>query len=201
MTALTDLTFLSVDVETSTKVAGTGHLLSVGIVPVVFRDGRWVALDALDCLYHRIEHPIEIDFRHPPNVDSVGWWSEQDPVVIKEAFDWSLSRYPRRLSAQLIHEFVRSLNDDWTQVIFAANPVSFDKPWVDQMIAKAGLELPWHYRSLCLRSMKFGMNISAGFGSDRTTHESSLPHHALYDALAQAQDLCDMLNSQLEAAF
>ena len=196
MTALTDLTFLSVDVETSSKVAGTGHLLSVGIVPVVHQDGKWVQLiEQGAALYVRIEHPLGTDFRHHPNVDSVAWWSEQDPKSVKEAFDQSLLRFPPHTAAKMIHEHVRSLEDDPLRVIFAANPVSFDKPWVDALIVKAGLELPWHYRSMCLRSMKFGMDISAGFGADRTTHPSAWPHHALYDAIAQAHDLCDMLNS------
>lgn len=201
MTALDHLTFLSVDVETSSKVAGTGHLLSVGIVPIVKLPAGWVPMQGHDTLYIRLEHSVNLDHRHNPNVDSIGWWVEQDPVVQREAFDQSLLRFPRRTAAKMITEFVRGINDDAASVIFVANPVAFDKPWVDQMIVEAGLELPWTHRSLCLRSMKFGTDIGAGFGSDRTTRRSEVPHHALWDAEAQARDLCDMLSARRGLGF
>ena len=41
-----------------------------------------------------------------------------------------------------------------------------------------------------------GIDPTVGYGSDRTTHQSLLPHHALADADAQAQDLIDMLNGR-----
>lgn len=199
MSALNGLTFLSVDVETSTKVAGMGELLTVGIVPVIYaHPGGWRMVDSVDQLYLRIEHTVSHDTRYHPSVDSLAWWSEQDEFVRREAFDQSLLRFPKHTAAKMIAEHVRSIEDDPQKVIFAANPVSFDKPWVDMLLARVNLELPWHYRSLCLRSMKFGMDVEAGFGSDRTTHQSTVPHHALHDAQAQAQDLIDMLNAGLE---
>ena len=45
------------------------------------------------------------------------------------------------------------------------------------------------------RGSRHTRTVTAGFGADRTTHPSAWPHHALYDAVAQAHDLIDMLNA------
>ena len=58
---------------------------------------------------------------------------------------------------------------------------------------ETGVPDPFHYRSLCLRSMKFGMRPRSEWGNDREDHKPAIPHHALWDARAQALDLVQML--------
>ena len=91
------------------------------------------------------------------------------------------------------------MEPDWNKRIFVANPASFDKMWCDYLFAVTKHDpAPYHYRSLCLRSMKFGLAPETTYGSDRTTHKSTVEHHAYYDALAQAKDLIDMLKTKKE---
>jgi hypothetical protein len=188
-------TFFSVDVETSATVHTAGYLLTVGIVPVVHVDGAWQVHPR--SFYVRLDHGDPSRFPEPEHYTSMPWWREQDDAVQDEAYrDRNLVRHYSSTAARMILEYVTEIQPEWSMRFFAANPVSFDKPWIDELFADQGLPAPFHYRSLCLRSMKFGMDPSKGFGNDRETHESTVPHHALYDALAQAHDLIDMLGSQ-----
>jgi hypothetical protein len=185
-------TFFSVDVETSAKTVTKGVLLTVGIVPIYFSRDIW-ALHP-DRLYVRLEQGRTPLAANDVEYTSMPWWAEQAPEVRGEAYeDRTLVRHPLLTAARMIDEFVRAIEPEWGLRIFAANPVSFDKPWLDEVFATCNMPSPWHYRSLCLRSMKFGMDPSKGYGSDRTTRKSAVPHHALHDAEAQALDLVDML--------
>ena len=182
----------SFDVETTATVVGAGELLTVGCVPVVHTDEGWVKHP--QHFYMRVDNPTRVTCER---FSSLAWWREQDPEVRGEAFaDRELLRFDRTTTAKALTEWMSIVEPVWERRIFVANPVSFDKPWVDSLFTWADKDLPYHHRSLCLRSMKFGTDPSAGFGSDRTTHQSLLPHHALADADAQAQDLIDMLNGR-----
>lgn len=187
-------TFFSVDVETSAKTVSKGVLLTVGIVPVYLDGVTWVL--HRDRLYVRLEQTAAPYADDHVDYTSMPWWAEQAPEVRGEAYeDRTLVRHPLLTAARMIDEFVRAIEPEWDYRIFAANPVSFDKPWLDEVFATCNMPSPWHYRSLCLRSMKFGMDPSKGYGSDRTTRKSAVPHHALHDAEAQALDLVDMLTN------
>lgn len=190
-------TFFSVDVETTATEVSMGYLLTVGIVPVVHDGTTWAIGD--DWLYVRLDHgidPASDSFPEPEHYSSMPWWREQAPEVRAEAYeDRTLVRHEVNVAAQMIREYVERIQPEWSLRFFAANPVSFDKPWIDDLFALCGMPSPFHYRSLCLRSMKFGMNPAKGFGDDRETNESAVPHHALHDAIAQGQDLVDMLTA------
>lgn len=80
------------------------------------------------------------------------------------------------------------------QATFVANPCTFDHSWVQRWLTEAGIDMPFHYRTLCLRSADWGRNPGS-YGESRTGHASLVPHHALYDAQAQALDLLDLLRS------
>lgn len=186
-------TFFNVDVECTATVPSMGYLLTVGIVPVVHDGLGWVL--HRDRLYVRLDHGIDaLTIPRPAHYTSMPWWIEQSDEAQDEAYrDDTLVRVPPSLAARMIVEFVGQVQPEWSQRFFTANPVSFDKPWLDDLFASNGMPSPFHYRSLCLRSMKFGMDPSRGFGSSRETHDPAIPHHALHDAEAQARDLIDML--------
>lgn len=185
-------TFFNVDVECTATTPSMGYLLTVGIVPVAHDGEKW-ALHR-DRLYVRLDQGDE--FPEPEHYTSMPWWREQSAIAQDEAYrDRTLIRHKPELAAEMIAEFVIGVQPEWSQRFFTANPVSFDKPWLDDLFAISGLPSPFHYRSLCLRSMRFGMDPSKGFGSAREAHEPTVPHHALHDAEAQALDLLDMLNA------
>lgn len=188
-------TFFSVDVETSGQTLCKGRLLTVGVVAVTQNPvGRWGINP--NWFYARVDALVTVPLDERP-WDSMFWWGQQDPCVQAEAFaDRDLVRHPPLTVAKLLHEYVVEIEPQWDQRVFVANPVSFDKPWIDDLMASNGLPPLFHYRSLCLRSMKFGMVPSPEYGGDRDTHPSRVPHHAMWDAHAQAEDLIDMLEAK-----
>ena len=189
-------TFFNVDVECTATVPSMGFLLTVGIVPVLHDGDSWVL--HRDRLYVRLDHDLDmLVIPRPEHYTSMPWWEQQSDQAQDEAYrDDELVRHAPRTAARMIAEFVESVQPDWSQRFFTANPVSFDKPWLDELFASYEMPSPFHYRSLCLRSMRFGMNPSRGFGSERETHAPKVPHHALHDAEAQALDLVAMLNTE-----
>ena len=186
-------TFFSFDVETTATVVEAGELLTVGCVPVVHDDeAGWTKFP--QHFYMRLDVPTRVTAER---FSSLAWWREQSDEVRAEAYqDRDLLRFDRPTVAKALAEWMAFVEPVWERRIFTANPVSFDKPWIDKLYYWADMDLPYHHRSLCLRSMKFGIDPTVGYGSDRTTHQSLLPHHALADADAQAQDLIDMLNGR-----
>lgn len=194
-------TFFSVDVETSDTRLGASmaHLLTIGVQPVVWEPRKTPEMLA-DRFYVRVDHPLKgwptMDASEA-QTDTHRWWLEQSEEARNEAYaDTSLLRHPRHIAAKMLDEFCRDHEADAARRIFVANPVAFDKPWIDLLMAESGIDGTFHYRSLCLRSMKFGLRISSEWGSDRENHQPVIPHHAYWDAKAQALDLIDMLNER-----
>jgi len=182
------MTFYSVDVETGHTVPLPGALLTVGIVAVAQSGNEWVKLDRMYLHLAYDERTFD--------QGTIEWWNDEEKVseeARKEAFDWTLSRIHPASAAAMIADFVSSISEQ-KQSFFAANPASFDHAWVDMLFATSGVKTPFSHRTLCLRSMAFGMN-GGEFGLSRgAEHAPQIPHHALYDADAQADQLIDMLN-------
>lgn len=180
-------TFFSVDVETSGLTPDSGVLLTVGIH--VVRDGALTH----ESLYVRIDRSYSLR-EWETGKGSYDWWQEQDQRVKDEAFySDDLVRHDPRVAAMMIAEFVTSAELQPEGRVFVANPVAFDKMWMTTLFDETGVPDPFHYRSLCLRSMKFGMRPRSEWGNDREDHKPAIPHHALWDARAQALDLVKML--------
>lgn len=177
--------FFSVDVETSGLNPWEGELLTVGCIPVT-EDG--IILD--EPFYARLEYSFLYNLVDP-STDTLKWWSEQEVSVIEEAFHGI--RESMENAASRFVTYMKRLEPEWSNRIFVANPVSFDKMWCDYWFSQTAFDVPYHYRSLCLRSMKYGLVANTTYGSDRSTHSSEIPHHALSDARAQALDLQTML--------
>lgn len=189
--------FFSVDVETSGLTPATGYLLTVGIQPVEFHldDPGEVELDRRT-FYARIQQGGRLagDKNWRPGKPTYDWWHEQSQYAQDEAYeDDDLVRHDDYVVARMIAEFVREVDPDSDEITFVANPVAFDKMWLTTLFDATRVADPFHYRSLCLRSMKFGLRRGSAWGGDRETHDSQIPHHALFDAIAQARDLEDML--------
>ncbi len=197
-------TFFSVDVETSGLTPKTGALLTVGVQPLSWFAGcggpEWGVP-----FYVRINRSqyLESSSYWDAGNETYDWWHEQSTEARAEAWeDRGLVRHDPIMAARMLSEFVVKTEPEPEARVFVANPVAFDKMWITALYDEhAHLEGcrpldPFHYRSLCLRSMKFGLRPNSPWGSDRGSREPGLPHHALSDAQAQARDLIDMLTER-----
>lgn len=200
------LTFFSVDVETTTTSPISGHLLTVGIQPVhVYDDDYSNPIISPESLYLRIDRTAYYDSwyadLHDPN-STLSWWLRQNSEAQSEAFrDLDLERIPATEAAALISRFVELVEPSYWHRVFTANPVSFDYPWIDSLYVEAStgnptIRNPFPYRTLCLRSMRFGLSSSNVWSAERAYHDPEIPHHALSDAQAQARDLILILRER-----
>lgn len=197
--------FFSIDVESSDTDRYLGNLLSVGGQLVVHdKDGAYLTGDGF---YTRIDQTPHLRmngwFDGSCPTDTYKWWVEQNAVAQDEAWrDLTLHRVPALDAAIDLANWVTELQETFKakDAFFVANPVAFDKGWIDDLFSQVNMDAdvlhPFHYRSLCLRSMRFGLRKGSSWGSERDTHVSKVPHHPLEDAIAQALDLVDMLKER-----
>lgn len=188
-------TYFSVDVETTHNgIPARGVLLTFGAWPILWQPGADPVIG--EPFYARVDRSAWLGlfgwYDNRATSDTYHWWADQDPAVVDEAWrDRSLFRLSPNDAAQEFVNWVKAHAQG--EAYFVANPVSFDKPWIDDFLDSSGLETPFHYRSVCLRSMRFGLDVAKGFGGARDRNKSIVPHHALHDAYAQALDFCEML--------
>jgi len=200
-------TFFSVDVETTHTSPTRGSVLTVGIQVVDTQDDRWdkyhMTSQTLYCRIDRTDY-YPTWFRTLTDPDStLSWWLKQNDEAQAEAFrDVTLERMKPGDAADIITDFVVRNQPDPKRRVFVANPVSFDKPWVDTLFEEVEMldaypaRNPFPHRTLCLRSMRFGLQAGNGWGPERVNHDPVIPHHALSDAIAQARDLIAMLTER-----
>lgn len=194
-------TFFSVDVETTSTDPTDGHLLTVGVQPVHFPTGN-IAEPALtaDFFYARIDcrHIYRQWFETLTDPKStLSWWLKQNDHAQAEAFrDIRLQRFSADTVAEWLSKFVVDIEPEPEARVFVANPVTFDKAWIDRLFTSTGHANPFHYRTLCLRSMRFGLVAGDKWGAARDDHNPDTPHHAFDDAYAQAQDLIRLLTTR-----
>lgn len=170
--------FFSVDVETTgLEPFNPDHkLISVGAVAV--------SPDGLigDTWYSRLAYEDSWD---PATRD---WWMKQNEIARAEAMSDMVGAIP----VEAAHDFVAWVQE-WTEhPVFVANPATFDHAWIRRWMYESSLELPFDYRTLCLRSADWGRNPGP-WGLERNGHQPVVPHHALHDAQAQAFDLIELL--------
>jgi hypothetical protein len=191
-------TFFSVDVETTSTNPFDGHLLTVGVQPVHFDSATLKTALLPEKFYARIDcnRDLEIEgwFDGTSTSDTYRWWMEQNTEARADSWEnTALIRHSAPVVAGMLQEWVCEVEPSDRDRIFVANPVSFDKAWVDRLFSDTGFVNPFHYQSLCLRSMKFGLRVCSQWVSTRDNHSPKIPHHAFHDAYAQALDLVAML--------
>lgn len=187
--------FFVVDVETTGLTPWTGNLLTVAIVPVS-EEGDIVEEDFY---YRRLNHhavdPRIIQELRPEDLtDTHKFWLDQEPSTIDEAYN-KAPRISGIMMRQEISRYVSRIEPDKSKRFLAANPAAFDKMWLESLYGpNYNEEWPFHYRNLCLRSFRYGLEVSNVYGSSKGAQESEVPHHALHDAIAEARDLVYLLN-------
>lgn len=178
-------TYFSVDVETTgTNPFMFDHqLATVGAVAI---DEHGLILGSW---YQRLEFDLE---RWDPETKT--WWLGQNQLAKNEMFS-TKDRKPAYLAA---HDFTRWVLDQSKakpgdhEIVFVANPSSFDFGWIQRWFHQAWSTQPFSYRTMCLRSAAWGRNKTSWLDHQRT-NKPRIPHHALHDAQAQAFDLLELL--------
>lgn len=188
--------YYSVDVEATSTNTTDGVLLSVGVVVVREYD---YGLKCCETFYARVNQPGVIDHGAAEakvwNPETLDWWLTQEaesPEAFGEVFNRHLVRHDHDVVARMLSEFVHETGGSERMCrVFVANPASYDWQWIDRLFCSAGIETPFSYRTLCLRSAAWGHKTTDLAKSIRTT-KPLRPHHALDDAAAQAQDLINL---------
>lgn len=173
-------TFYSIDVETTgTNPHDKSHqLATVGAIAVSEQGllgGSW---------YQRLR------YRDSWDAGTREWWRQQNRAAQDEMFS-AEHRLTPKFAARLFVDWVNETRNGG-EATFVANPATFDHSWVLRWLTEAKVEMPFSYRTLCLRGADWGRNPGP-WGLGRNGHTSIVPHHALYDAQAQALDLLDLL--------
>lgn len=195
--------YFCVDVETSALRTWEGDLLTIGCV-VVDAKGNVV-----DDFYRRLTVDLDPSWYNealPAVSETQKWWREQDEMAKMEAYkDDFRQRLPAPIVARLFYNFCVGYGVDWTERVFVASPDKFDWVWTDWLLSTARLPDPFWYHGIDIWSMNHGAAAQRRTGKAKgkikldkrfTTHDAAIPHHALSDAFAQAQDLCDFLEKQ-----
>lgn len=200
--------YIVVDVETTGLNPAEDRILTLGAVAVTY-DGNIATINE-DFFYRRIDQSDWIDdvnwystIADPKS--TLSWWVKQSIEAQQEAWRGSYYNAPNQKTVtEQFNKWVaatRVREEAWEKPVFVANPVSFDKPFVDQLFETHGKPNPFDYRSLCLRSMAYGANPHSAWGGNVRTNKSLVPHHAFFDAYAQAHDLVDLLGDRDETGY
>jgi DNA polymerase III epsilon subunit-like protein len=195
--------FFVVDVETSglTPWSG-GQLLSLGIVPVT-EDGE-VMKDPENHLYLKLTHTAKppLYIHSEDRTDTDKFW-----VNVFNSYDGSVEHNPYTeafvdtfrhtlpIAQLIIRDYVDKIEPDKSKRFIAANPVAFDKMWMEYLYGdRYDNYWPFHYRCLCLRSLRYGLEPEVEYGSRKGAQKSEVEHHALFDARGEAADLAYLIN-------
>jgi len=168
------LPHLVIDLETLGTVPGS-VILSIGAVFVDL-----VEETTGEPFYIRVD--IEDSKRH--GLIEMGstrqWWEKQDGQAAYEAL-----RHPERVPLdKALEQFARFVRRESSNVQVWGNGSDFDNALLAVAYYKVGQALPWAYwNNRCLRTLRHQHSDVLVRRADDT------PHHAMYDALHQAEIL------------
>lgn len=214
MTDVLRETFIVVDVETSHTEPTEGFIFTVGACVVTY-DAGFATIEN-EYFYQRINQEQKItdsgwlETIYDPR-STLSWWLTQPLEVQEAAWRGGLDRgCSERDAAVDFWQWVISMDAKYTEPfeasgkpIFVANPVTFDYAWMNSLLRSHNLHMPMDYRTLCLRSMAFGVtdNTRWAWAEQKRANKSQVPHHAFWDAYAAAQDLQDLLSNRDEQGY
>lgn len=198
-------TFFVTDVETSGTDPMEDVIFTLGCVVVTY-DGTCVTIED-NYFYEAIDQEEWINQSRWFNTitdqqSTLSWWLRQPIDVQKAAWREPKSRFRYNEVGSMFCDFVAGMTAHLdTKPVFAASPASFDKPFVDRLLTDSGEKNPFDYRTLCIRSMAYGLHEGAIWGNNGWQNRSQAPHHALYDAYGAALDLQQLLSDRDETIY
>ena len=188
---MVDITYFCIDIEASGPVPALYNMVSLGAVPVLRRDGRWIP-SAED--FYVVLRPMNDGFDreamaiHGITREEMETRGEDPKQVMRRLREWTLAHCVPRAARPVFvgHNAVF----DWAYVnyyFFATeeeNPFGW-KALDTKALAMGRLRLPWletHKERLAA--------LLPGLGEQ----DRALTHRADYDARYQAQILAELLN-------
>lgn len=183
------IVYFSVDIEASGPVTALYNMVSIGVVPVRNRAGRWEPEG--DPFYAELK-PIAPGF--DPGAMAVHGIPrgrlERDGVPADKAMRDLTGYVEERRSG--------------ARAVFVGHNAGFDWSYVSYYFEVARLPNPFGYKSLDIKSLAMGRLQIGWFETSKESLQKLLPglpeqdrrqvHRADYDALYQAQILCALLN-------
>lgn len=163
----------TVDIMLDIETLGTSPgcvILSVAAVKFPMPQGEVESL-----FYERISQDSCIESGLWIGDATIDWWSSQPVEAQKEAFGGT-----RRLEDVLL-SLAKYIKDQGENVRVWGKGASFDAPILEAAYSICKLTVPWkYYNSMCYRTL-------AALYPEIPFEKPTIPHNALYDALAQAR--------------
>lgn len=171
-----------------------------------------VAIDPDKRDIYRFYYPVTLDSNlkvgRTINGDTLGWWMRlvtQSPEAAKLMEVVSLSgeennHYGLEHVLIKLAAWLKELMTDKSGLCVWGNGADFDIAILNSAFAGCGLDIPWYYGNVrCLRTLRFVSGFHDKWPDYYDTVKPMVPHHALYDALAEAlwlDVILDNLNHQ-----
>lgn len=184
--------FFCVDIEASGPVPALFNLVSIGAVPVAWRDGSWWPEE--ERFYVELK-PIAAGF--DPGAMKV----HGIPRARLEAEGVEAAEAMRRLA-----EFVAArLRRGGGWAVFVGHNAAFDWSFISYYFERYGIPNPFGYKALDTKSLAMGRLEIGWFETHKENlenllklppQESALTHRADYDAYYQSLILCGLLNKK-----
>jgi ribonuclease T len=188
------LVFISVDVEASGTVPGFFDLLSIGAVPVLRQHGRYVVGEP----DFYVELKPVLGTTNPASMKVNGLDLER---LRREGME------PANAAAEFAR-YVKSFARRHDPPVFVGYCAHFDWGFVNDLFTRAGMENPFGYKALDLRSLSYGLFPCDWHRLGQTRlmqylDMQPLPpdkaHHGLHDARHQGEMLIKMLEARAAA--
>lgn len=173
------MTNFMIDLETLGNKPGS-IILTCACIPFNPR-GDSVPLDDSNDLsfYKRIDRISCQDLGLKADASTRQWWKEQSEEARQEAFN-ATPRIPIKQVLNELRSFILDIGGD--RSFIWSHGAGFDIVLLESAFRLANIPPPWKFwNARCTRTI---YHLS---GVTRTTPE--VPHHALYDAIAQARDV------------
>ena len=190
------MTYISVDVETSGLIPGFNSLLSVGAVEIETGSTFHFVAASVD------SHEFDVNW----DKDTSAWWRSPKQENARKRLNDLLGSTKRNTAYEsnlviCADTFIEWLSH-YENPFFVAWPASFDYPYIQHLFLRTGVDNPFNYRTIDIKSYLCGkLNIPFEMGHDEIAKEypwlyedPEFPHDALSDALQQARVFDRLLN-------
>lgn len=160
---------LTCDLETTGVEPGC-CILSVALVP--FNTDM-----PLDTFYETISHQDSLANGFTDDPETLRWWDKQKPETQQEAFSGTRSV---RAVLESLSFYLKTLGEP-KEIHIWGNGKDFDNVILTHAFKKMDMKLPWDFRNNeCYRDLAKRYPMYP-------RHTPQIPHHALYDAIAEAK--------------
>lgn len=168
---------IMIDLETM-DTKPTSAITAIGAVAFTLEEGI-----IEPHFYQKVDLQSSIEVGLTVNGNTIEWWLGQGEEARAEMMKPGL---------HITHSLFNFFN--WYKTVEGCevwgNGSSFDNPIMDNAYAKCGLAAPWeHFNHRCYRTIKV-------LGRDVPKVKPIIAHHALHDAIAQAQHLINICKAK-----